>query len=209
MYRPRHYDIDDTSALHKLMREESFALLVTAPDGVPVASHLPIFLDTESGGPDRLLGHMAKANPQWRDFDGEMEAMVMFWGPHAYVSPTWYVSEKMVPTWNYVTVHAYGKPRVLPSPDDATDVLARLIDVYESEATGPWSMDRLPDEYFEKQLKGIVAFEIPIDRLQGKFKLNQKNSAAAREGVIKGLREPGNAEAEKVARLMAEASPGD
>ncbi len=70
MYRPRHYDIDDTSALHKLMREESFALLVTAPDGVPVASHLPIFLDTESGGPDRLLGHMAKANPQWRDFDG-------------------------------------------------------------------------------------------------------------------------------------------
>ena len=208
MYRPRHYDIDDTSALHKLMREESFALLVTAPDGVPVASHLPIFLDTESGGPDRLLGHMAKANSQWRDFDGETEAMVMFWGPHAYVSPTWYESEKMVPTWNYVTVHAYGKPRVLSSPDDATDVLERLIGVYESEATGPWSMDKLPGEFLEKQLKGIVAFEIPIDRLEGKFKLSQNRLPADREGAIKGLRETGNAEAEEVARLMAEASPG-
>ena len=209
MYRPGHYDIDDTSALHQLMREESFALLVTAPNGVPTANHLPLFLDTESGGPARLLGHMAKANPQWREFDGETEAMVMFWGPHAYVSPTWYVSEKMVPTWNYVTVHAHGTPRVLSSTEDKTDVLTRLIDVYESEATGPWSMDRLPDEFIEKMLNGIVAFEMPIDRLEGKFKLNQKNSAADRDGVIKGLRGSGDPESLEVARLMAEFNPAD
>ncbi len=210
MYRPRHFDTDDTSALHQLMRDEGFALLVTAPGGVPQASHLPFILDTETGGPARLLGHMAKANSQWREFDGKTEAMVMFWGPHAYVSPTWYVSEKMVPTWNYVTVHAYGKPRVLSSPDDTTDVLARLLDVYESEATGPWSMDMLPDEFIEKQLKGIVAFEIPIDRLEGKFKLSQNRSPADREGVIKGLREAGHprAEAKAIARLMEKNSSG-
>ena len=209
MYRLRHYDIDDTSALHRLMREESFALLVTASEGVPAASHLPLLLDTDSGGTDRLLGHMAKANPQWKDFDGETETMVMFWGPHAYISPTWYESEKVVPTWNYVTVHAYGKPRVLSSPDDARDVLARLTTAHESDATGNWSMDRLPPEYVEKMINGIVAFEMPIDRLEGKFKLNQKSQAPDREGAIKGLRETGNPEAQEVARLMAEFSPAD
>ena len=180
---------------------------MTAPEGVPTASHIPLFLDTESDGPDRLLGHVAKANTQWRDFDGETEAMAMFWGPHAYVSPSWYQSEKMVPTWNYVTVHAYGKPRVLAEPKDARDVLARLIDAYESDATGNWSMDRLPETFVEKQLKGIVAFEMPIGRLQGKFKLSQNRSAADREGVIEGLRGSGDPESLEVARLMAEFNP--
>ncbi|MCH8237309.1 MAG: FMN-binding negative transcriptional regulator [Proteobacteria bacterium] len=209
MYRPRHYDIDDVQVLHRFMRDQSFALLVTAPEGVPTASHIPLFLDTESDGPDRLLGHVAKANTQWRDFDGKTEAMAMFWGPHAYISPSWYESEKVVPTWNYVTVHAYGKPRVLAEPKDARDVLARLIDAYESDATGNWSMDRLEKTYAEKMVNGIVAFEMPIGRLEGKFKLNQKNSAADREGAIRGLRQTGDAEAEEVARLMEKFNPAD
>ena len=209
MYRPRHYDIDDAAVLHRFMQDQSFALLVTAPEGVPTASHIPLFLDTGSDGPDRLLGHVAKANTQWRDFDGKTEAMAMFWGPHAYVSPSWYESEKVVPTWNYVTVHAYGKPRVLAEPKDARDVLARLIDVYESDATGNWSMDRLPETYAEKMLNGIVAFEMPIGRLEGKFKLNQKSSAADRDGAIEGLRGTGDPESLEVARLMAEFNPAD
>ena len=209
MYRPRHYDIDDVQVLHRFMRDKSFALLVTAPEGVPTASHIPLFLDTESDGPDRLLGHVAKANTQWRDFDGNTEAMAMFWGPHAYISPSWYESEKVVPTWNYVTVHAYGKPRVFAEPKDARDVLARLIDAYESDATGNWSMDRLEKTYAEKMVNGIVAFEMPIGRLEGKFKLNQKNSAADREGAIRGLRQTGDAEAEEVARLMEKFNPAD
>ena len=209
MYRPRHFDVDDAAVLHRFMREQSFALLVTAPKGVPTASHIPLFLDTDGDGPDRLLGHVAKANTQWRDFDGETEAMAMFWGPHAYVSPSWYQSEKMVPTWNYVTVHAYGKPRVLAEPKDARDVLARLIDAYESDATGNWSMDRLEKTYAEKMVNGIVAFEMPIGRLEGKFKLNQKSSATDREGAIRGLRQTGDAEAEEVARLMEKFNPAD
>ena len=206
MYRPRHFDIDDPSVLSRFMREHSFVLLVTAADGVPVASHIPLILDTDTGegGGQRFLGHVAKANPHWRSFDGTAEAMAVFWGPHAYISPSWYETEKVVPTWNYVTVHAYGKPKVLSDPAAARGVLERLISEYESEATGPWSMDVLPETYIEKQLNAIVAFEMPIDRLEGKFKLNQKNSLADRQGAIKGLEGTGDPEALEVARLMKE-----
>lgn len=208
MYRPRLFDIDDQETLFSFMRAQSFALLVTATDGAPVASHIPLYLDTDGTG-DRLLGHLAKANSQWQGFDGKTEALVIFWGPHAYISPNWYVSEKMVPTWNYVTVHAYGRPKVIEDSALVRDVLTRLTDVYESDATGNWSMDVLPDDFAEKQLKGIVAFEMPIERLEGKFKLSQNRSAADREGAIKGLRQTGDGEAEEVARLMAEFNPAD
>ena len=207
MYTPRHYDIDDPSVLAGFMRKHAFVLLVTAPDGVPVASHIPLILDSDPGqgdGGQRFLGHVAKANPQWKSFDGKTEAMAMFWGPHAYISPSWYETEIMVPTWNYVTVHAYGKPKLLSDPAAARDVLERLTSEYESEATGNWSMDRLPESYIEKMLDAIVAFEMPIDRVEGKFKLNQKNSPADREGAIEGLRATGDPESLEVARLMAE-----
>lgn len=208
MYRPRHFDIDDASTLSDFMRAQSFALLVSNVDGVPFASHIPLLLDSGKDGDGGehacLLGHLAKANSQWRGFDGETEALVVFWGPHAYVSPAWYVSEKMVPTWNYVTVHAYGKPKVVDDPAAARDVLERLTSAYESEATGPWSMDTLPEDFIDAQIKGIVAFEMPIGRVEGKFKLSQNRSPEDKDGVIKGLRATGDAEAMEVARLMAE-----
>ncbi len=209
MYRPRLFDIDDPSVLARFMREQSFALLVTAEDGAPFASHIPLLLDQDTGDQGRLLGHVAKANPQWQAFDGKTEAMAVFWGPHAYISPNWYETETMVPTWNYVTVHAYGKPTVIDDPETVRQGQAQLVATYESEATGNWSMDALPEEYLGNMLNGIVAFEMPIGRLEGKFKLNQKNSAADREGAIKGLRQSGDAEAEEVARLMVEFNPAD
>ncbi|MFQ5766069.1 MAG: FMN-binding negative transcriptional regulator [Rhodospirillales bacterium] len=207
MYRPRHYDQADLETLSRHMREESFAFLVTVSDGEPFGSHIPLYLDEDGGRPGRLLGHVARANPQWRAFDGETTALAMFWGPHAYISPTWYQSEKVVPTWNYVTVHAYGKPRVLSELAQARDVLERLTATYESDATGNWSIDRLPEEYVEKMINGIVAFEMPIERLEGKFKLNQKSSAPDREGAIKGLRESADPDAQSIARLMMEMAP--
>ena len=204
MYRPRHFDIDDVQVLHRFMRDQSFALLVTTEDGAPFASHIPLLLDRDTGDQGRLLGHVAKANPQWRAFDGKTEAMAVFWGPHAYISPNWYETETMVPTWNYVTVHAYGKPTVIDDPETVRRGQAQLVDTYESDATGNWSMDVLPDDYLGKMLGAIVAFEMPIERLQGKFKLSQNRQPKDREGAIKGLRQTGNAEAEEVARLMAE-----
>lgn len=209
MYRPRFYDVQDPDELARHMREESFAFLVTVSDGEPFGSHIPLYLDEAGGRPGRLLGHVAKANPQWQAFDGKTTALAMFWGPHAYISPTWYQTKKVVPTWNYVTVHAYGKPKVLSEPAQARDVLERLISAYESDATGNWSMDRLPGDYVEKMVNGIVAFEMPIERLEGKFKLNQKNSAPDREGAIEGLEKSGDAVAKKVARLMRKHAPAD
>ena len=204
MYRPRHFDIDDVQVLHRFMRDQSFALLVTTEDGAPFASHIPLLLDRDTGDQGRLLGHVAKANPQWRAFDGKTEAMAVFWGPHAYISPNWYETETMVPTWNYVTVHAYGKPTVIDDPETVRRGQAQLVDTYESDATGNWSMDALPDDYLGKMLGAIVAFEMPIERLQGNFKLSQNRQPKDREGAIEGLRQTGNAEAEEVARLMAE-----
>ena len=110
----------------------------------------------------------------------------------------------MVPTWNYVTVHAYGKPVVIDDPEKVREGQARLVGVYESDATGNWSMDDMPEDYACKMLNGIVSFEMPIDRLEGKFKLNQKNSLADRKGAIKGLQATGDPEAREVARLMGE-----
>ena len=208
MYRPRHFDIADASTLSDFMRAQSFALLVTNIDGVPFASHIPLLLE-DGGEHGRLVGHLAKANGQWQGFDGETEALVVFWGPHAYVSPNWYESEKMVPTWNYAAVHAYGKPKVISGPAATADVVGRLTDTYESNATGNWSMDDLPQDFIDSQIKGIVAFEMPIERVEGKFKLSQNRRPGDRAGVIRGLRQSGNAEAQDVARLMAQFNPDD
>ena len=208
MYRPRHYAIDDKAVLIDFMREQSFALLVMNVDGIPFASHIPLLLD-DGGEHGRLKGHLSKANPQWQAFDGETEALVVFWGPHAYISPNWYESEKVVPTWNYVTVHAYGKPAVIDDPGAILQGQADMVDYYESDATGNWSIDDMDEDYRTNMLKGIVAFEMPINRLEGKFKLNQKNSVADSECVIKGLNATGDAEAIEVARLMAEFNPSE
>lgn len=199
MYMPRHFAEDDRATLHRLIRDYGFGLLITAIDGVPFASHLPLLLDAERGEHGTILGHVAKPNPQWRGFDGATQALAVFQGPHAYVSPSWYATQPAVPTWNYAVVHAYGRPRVL---DDALATVRRLADSHEAGLPEPWSVDRLPADYRDTQLKGIVAFEMPIDRLEGKFKLNQNKSAADRAGVVAGLRARGDPDSEAVAALM-------
>jgi transcriptional regulator len=209
MYRPRAFDIDDNATLFRVIRENSFALLVSSGGGSLVASHIPLFLDADGDGPGRLLGHVARANDQWRGFDGKAEAMAVFQGAHAYVSPSWYISELMVPTWNYVAVHAYGRPQVVADAAQTRTHLERLVATYESPATGPWSMARLPDDYVQRMIKGIVAFEMAIERLEGKFKLSQNRSTADREGAIKGLEKSGDAVAGEVARLMRAFAPAD
>ena len=204
MFIPKQYEETDAQVLRAFMRRESFAMLVTARDGIPVATHIPLYLDTESDGSGhgRLLGHMARANPQWRDFGGERQAMAMFWGPHAYISPNWYVSENLVPTWNYATVHAYGAPRVIKDADETIAVLRALTDTYESDATGNWSIDDMDEDVFTGMTKGIVAFEMPIERLQGKFKMSQNRKPQDSAGAAAGLRGMGGAMGDVVAAEM-------
>jgi transcriptional regulator len=197
MYVPNAFREDDVARLHEFIRAWSFALLVTDVDGAPVATHLPFVLDTDGPGA-RLIGHMARANPQWRSFDGVRPALVVFAGPHAYVSPTWYATAPAVPTWNYAAVHAYGCPRVLDGLAARRDAVERLVAVHEAA----WRLADQPEDFVAGMLGGIVAFELPIARLAGKLKLSQNRPAADRTGVVRAL-EAGGPSARAVADLMA------
>jgi len=202
MYVPDTFVVDDEAALHDFMRHYGFAVLMTAPEGRAVASHLPILLDIGNAGAI-LQGHMARANPQWHDFDRIDEALMIFQGPHAYVSPSWYKTSPLVPTWNYAVVHAYGKPVVMEDPSAVRHHLARQVENQEADRDEPWKLDDVPDDFIANMQKGIVAFEMPITRLEGKFKLSQNRNAVDREGACQGLSASDDPDARAVAALMA------
>jgi len=207
MYIPRHFANDDRAALAAVIRDYAFGLLITCDDGRPFATHIPFVFDAQAGPNGTLLAHVARTNPHWRGFDGTREALAVFQGPHAYVSPSWYETENAVPTWNYVAVHAYGRPRAIEGKEQTLKVLRRLVAQHETPATGPWSMDGLPADYLDMMVKGIVAFEMPVDRLEGKFKLSQNKSEADRQGVVRGLRaQTDDPMAAEVARIMSNGS---
>jgi transcriptional regulator len=195
MYIPAWFRIDDLDPLHDLMERFSFATLVTQTPGAerpaPFATHLPFVLERGQGAYGTLRAHMARANPQWRAFAEGGEALVIFQGPHAYISPSWYEKHPSVPTWNYTVVHAYGVPRLL-TDDELRATLHDLTDFYEAGFPQPWSMDSLSDEYVTGMLRGIVGMEMVITRLEGKFKLSQNQSAESRERVIARLRDSAN-----------------
>src|SRR6185295_2744623 len=175
MYIPNSFREDDRSLLHDLMRQHNFGILVTQRDGTPFATHMPFLLDAERGAHGTLLAHMARANPQWRDFAAGQEALVIFHGPHAYISPSWYDVTPSVPTWNYVAVHAYGEPRIIEDRARLYALLNTLVDLHESAFEQPWAM-RLPDDYVDKMMRAIVGFEIEIARIEGKLKLSQNRT---------------------------------
>ena len=199
MYIPKAFREDDINALHKLMREYSFATLITQHEGAPFATHLPVILDALRGPNGALLAHMARANPQWHDFVDEQEVLVIFQGPHAYISPSWYEVELSVPTWNYAVVHAYGIPRLIDDGEELYKLLKILIETHEAQFENPWPF-QLPDDYLQKMMRGIVGFEIEITRLEGKFKMSQNRTESERENVIAALQE--SLDTQPVAELM-------
>jgi transcriptional regulator len=206
VYLPRHFEVSDPGWCHDLIRRESFATLITIDrEGAPFATHLPVLLDPTRGRLGTLLAHVARPNPQWRQF-GRGQALVVFQGPHAYVSPSWYGVHPSVPTWNYVAVHAYGVPVVIEEEARIRALLERLTDTYEAGRPAPWRLDGLADDYLRGMIRGIVAFEIPIDRLEGKAKLSQNRGLADRERVRAALRELGDPLSAGVATLMAGAT---
>ena len=133
-----------------------------------------------------MLAHMARANPQWHDFDNSQEVLIIFQGPHAYISPSWYEVEQSVPTWNYAVVHAYGFPQLIEDQEKLYNLLKILIETHEAQFDEPWPF-QLTDEYLQKMMRGIVGFEIEITRLEGKFKLSQNRTETERENVIAAL----------------------
>ncbi len=204
MYVPRHFSVDDPQRLIAFMRANSFALLTTVAGGEPFVSHLPL-LHLKGGGPHgRLVGHMARANPQWRHFAAAHQALVVFWGPHAYISPAWYDTPNQVPTWNYQTVHAYGTPRIVEDQGETLATLRQLVDTYEGGFDAPWRLESLPPGLAEGMTRGIVAFEIPIERLEGKAKLSQNKSVKDRENAAAMLDALGGEDNRRTAALMRE-----
>ena len=208
MYIPKHFQITDTGWCHELMRAQSFAAMITADDaGVPFATHLPILVDPARGPLGTLRGHVARANPHWRYLSAGRPTLVIFAGAHAYVSPSWYATHPSVPTWNYVAVHATGTGALVEDPEPVKTLLADLVRTYESSGPTAWSLEGLPADYLAGMQRGIVAFEIPIERLEGKAKLSQNRDAVDQARTREALAAADDPLARAVAALMAGAPP--
>jgi transcriptional regulator len=185
-----------------LVRAHAFATLVAVLDGEPFATHVPLLLDEARGPLGTLSGHVARTNPHWRAFDGRTPALAIFHGPHAYVSPRWYRGPDQVPTWNYEVVHAIGAPRVVEDPAAVRALLARMAEQYEAGSPEPWNPADLPERVADGLQRAIVAFELPIERLEGKRKLSQNKAPADRAGVVAGLLAAGDPASLAVAAAM-------
>jgi transcriptional regulator len=208
VYVPKHFEVTDTAWCHALMRAQSFALMITADDtGAPFATHLPILVDERRGPLGTLRGHVARANPHWRYLAAGRPTLVVFSGAHAYVSPSWYATHPAVPTWNYVAVHASGTGALVEDAEQVRALLADLVHVYESPGPEAWSFEALPADYVAGMQRGIVAFEIPIARLEGKAKLSQNRDAVDRGRTREALAASDDPVARAVAALMAGTPP--
>ncbi len=207
MYQPTHFREDRLEVQHGLIQEHPLGLLITAGTGGLMANPLPFALAPSASKRGTLRAHLARANPQVRELAAASDCLAVFQGPQEYVTPSWYATKqetgKVVPTWNYATVHAWGRPRLI---EDATWLLRQLHEFMqhqEQPRSTPWEVGDAPGSFITAQLKGIVGLEIEIDRLEGKWKVSQNRPKKDRRGVLAGFREKGR-EAESMAALVAE-----
>jgi transcriptional regulator len=202
MYLPKVFAVEDLSRLHEFMEEFNFATLVTQQNGQLTASHIPFLLDRNTGPFGVLRAHIAIRNPQLKDLQSGSQALVIFQGPHTYISPSWYVNAENVPTWNYSVVHAHGAPKI----GNKAAMIALLKDLtarQEGAFEKPWAF--APEaSWVQRLLNEIVAFEMRIEKLEGKFKLNQNRKPEDRARVIETLSASGRPDEQAVARLMTE-----
>lgn len=189
MYTPPAFRVDDVAAIHAAMRAVPLATLVTAGAAGLAGTPLPLMLDAGDGEFGTLHGHLARANPQWRE--GTVDGLAIFMGPDAYITPSWYATKretgKVVPTWNYVAVHASGPVEFYEDADRLLDVVTRLTNLHERERADPWAVSDAPAKFVQSQLRGIVGVKMRIERLEGKRKLSQNRPAMDRAGVASGL----------------------
>jgi transcriptional regulator len=187
LYIPKTHRVDDRAFLHDFMDEFAFVDLVTATPSIRI-THIPVILDRTVGNYGTLFGHVSRNNPQSETFNGREPAVIVFRGPHSYISPSWYVKTQAVPTWNFAVVHANGKLKAITDKKALHDLLARLIKKFESRyGQGSYDFAKLPESFTYGMMGGIIGFEMQIDSLEGKFKLGQERSAADKEGTLKNL----------------------
>ena len=206
MYIPKHFEGDEAIG-REIMQAHSWALLMTADEtGAPLATHLSLIWRNDGSPHGSLIGHVARANNHWKLFERQADSLALFWGPHAYVSPTWYEPGPKVPTWNYVTVHAYGRPQVITETPLVLRVLSELAKAYETGA-GEWNLGALPPGTAEEMSRHIVAFRIPLTRVETKIKLSQNRDLPDRKRVIEKLEASDNQESLATAQWMKRVLP--
>jgi transcriptional regulator len=208
MYQPPHHREDRLDVQHSLIRAHPLGTLVTLGAGGLVANALPFILDASVGPFGLLKAHLARANAQWRDCDPKVDALVIFQGAERYITPSWYATKretgKVVPTWNYAVVQASGPMRVIEDRAWLAAQIAALTASQEGGRAEPWSVTDAPPAFVEAQLKGIIGIEIPIARIEGKWKVSQNRPESDRRGVAKGLRSAGDTASEAMAALVEE-----
>ncbi|SFJ57547.1 FMN-binding negative transcriptional regulator [Planctomicrobium piriforme] len=201
MYVPSSFRETDLATLHEFIDRHSFATLISQVGDEPFATHLPLLLNASQGPQGTLSGHMARANSHWQSAASQ-RVLAIFRGPHAYVSPSWYESPNVVPTWNYVTVHVYGTLRLVDDRSRLTDLIDQMVTRYESSQPTPWTLSSQSEGFVSKMLDAIVGFEIEIDRIEGKWKLSQNHSQDRRDKVMQHLQASDHADDRQIADLM-------
>ena len=206
MYCPAAFRQDDLAVLHAHIQSCGLALLTSHGAQGLEASHLPLVLVADEGPYGTLYGHIARANPHWQHLQQAKQALAVFSGPDAYIHPGWYPVKaehgKVVPTWNYITVQAWGEVEVFEDPERLLGVVTALTDKHERGQAQPWSVDDAPSDYIASMLRAIVGFALPIERIEGKWKLGQNRSSADQRGVYEGLLQSGVAGAAALADKM-------
>jgi transcriptional regulator len=209
MYVPAHFSEDRIDVLHDLVRASDLGTLVSMTSEGLIASHAPLMLELDPAPYGTLIGHLAKANPHGRLADPGVQTLVIFQGPEGYISPSYYAAKrehgKVVPTWNYAAVHAYGTLEMFDDPAELLEVVTRLTNRHETLRAQPWAVSDAPADFVRGMLRGIVGLRLPIVRLEGKVKMSQNRPAADQAGVVNGLRVDGRDDlASAVARAIAE-----
>ncbi|MDH3376875.1 MAG: FMN-binding negative transcriptional regulator [Gammaproteobacteria bacterium] len=204
MYIPKPFQVTDEEEIAAFIDSYNFAQLITVNNGAAQISHLPMLHDR---GQNCLSGHLARANPHWRGLM-DSEALAVFTGPHAYVSPAWY-RDSGVPTWNYTAVHVHGRIDLIESEPELREIVVGLTTKHEQNRPRPWTLDTLKPEIVASMLRNIVGFAIHIDRIEAKYKLSQNRSAADRSGVVAALRDSDDSMGRELAAAMSNASGTD
>lgn len=197
MYIPKHFTIQDEETKYEMIEQNSFATLFSQHNGAPYATHLPLLLNKATL---TLYGHFARPNEQWKD-SGNQQVLAVFQGPHSYISPSWYETNKAVPTWNYVAVHVYGELEIVEDEQELIDSLQDLVHKYENPKS-TYSLNDVDPNYMEGLSRGIVGFKIKINKIEGKAKLSQNHSVERRELVIEELEKVGSEGGRGIAELM-------
>ncbi|WP_456278888.1 FMN-binding negative transcriptional regulator [Bacillus sp. AK128] len=199
MYIPKHFKVTDVNEIWEFVQQHSFGTIVTTEQGKPIATHLPLGLK-KNGDDCYLTGHLAYGNPQWKTFEASKDVLVMFQGPHSYISSSWY-SHENVPTWNYQSVHIYGKASLVEK-NELIDDLTAMLYKYEQKRENPVLWDTLSPDLLEKQLKGIVGFKIKVEEIQAAYKLSQNRNETDYKNIINHLKDDGNPNSNQTAEQM-------